>query len=300
MTEHVADFYERLPNHAPTCIPINNPGIGHINIFSRDTCSVATPYSRRDYYKVSLIIGTGKIFYADKWVYIDRPAVLFSNPVVPYSWEAESEEQGGWYCLFTEAFIQHSERVNSLHDSPLFKIGANPVFFPDEVQLLEITAIYQKMMREISSTYAHKYDVLRSYLHLLIHETLKSDPASEFGSYANGAVRVTALFQELLERQFPVDSPAFTLQLNTPADFARSLSVHVNHLNRSVRETTGKTTSEHIAARITKEASALLIHTDWSISEIAYCLGFEYPSYFTNFFKKHSGASPNQLRKSSV
>jgi len=298
--ENVTDFYNRLPSHAPTGVLLNNAGIGHFNIFPRDTCSVSTPYSRRDFYKVCLIIGTGKIFYADKWVQIDKPALMFANPVVPYAWEAESTEQSGWYCLFTEAFIQHSERVNSLHDSPLFKLGANPVFFPNETQFEEISGIYQKMLREIQSDYIHKYDILRSYLHLLIHEAQKANPAVNFNSYSNGSARMSGLFIELLERQFPVDSPSFILKLKTPADFARSLSVHVNHLNRSVKEITGKTTSEHIAARIVKEAKALLIHTNWTISEISYSLGFEYPSYFTLFFKKHTGQSPNQARNSLV
>jgi AraC-like DNA-binding protein len=108
------------------------------------------------------------------------------------------------------------------------------------------------------------------------------------------------LFQELLERQFPIDSPALTLKLKSPADYAEALSIHVNHLNRSVKEVTGKTTTEHIAARVAKEASALLQHSDWSIKDIAYGLGFEYPSYFTRLFKKQTGISPNQLRKAAV
>lgn len=298
--ESISDFYKRLPNHAPTGVAMDNVGIGHINIFSRESCSMASPYSRRDFYKVSLIIGTGKIYYADRWVQIDRPAMLFSNPIVPYSWEAESDQQSGWYCLFTEAFIQHSERVNSLHDSPLFKLGSNPIFFPNEEQLGEISSIFRKMEAEINSGYAHKYDILRSYLHLLIHEAMKANPVADFGTYANGSARVSALFLELLERQFPIDSPALTLKLKSPVDYANALSVHVNHLNRSVKEVTGKTTTEHIASRVVQEASALLQHTDWSISEIAYGLGFEYPSYFTRFFKKQTGISPNRVRKAAV
>lgn len=299
-TESVEDFYKRLPKEVATQQSTNNAGIGHFNVFCRDACSVVSPYSRRDFYKASLIIGRGKLYYADKWVQIDRPAMLFSNPVVPYSWEPESEQQSGWYCLFTEGFIQHTERVESLRDSPLFKIGSNPIFFPDEAQLQEISAIFQKMMAEMASSYAQKYDVLRSYLHLLIHEAMKSNPADNFGAYANASARVSALFLELLERQFPIDSPFASLSLKTPADYAHALSVHVNHLNRAVKETTGKTTSEQIAARIAKEAGALLQHTDWNISDIAYGLGFEYPSYFTNFFKKHTGMSPNQLRNIAV
>jgi len=295
--ESVSDFYKRLPGHASTDIPLNNAGVGHINVFSRETCAVVSPYSRRDFYKVSLIIGEGKIYYADKWIQIDRPALLFSNPIVPYSWEAESEEQSGWYCLFTEAFIQHSERVNHLKDSPLFMIGGNPVFFPDEFQLKEISAIFQKMQLEMCSTYPHKHDVLRSYLHLLIHEAMRNSPAANFNTYTNSSSRISDLFLELLERQFPIESPALVLKLKNPADYASALSVHVNHLNRSVKEITGKTTTAHITARIIKEAKALLQHTDWSIANIAYSLGFEYPSYFTLFFKKHTGLSPKQLRE---
>lgn len=293
--ESVSDFYRRLPDHAPD-EPLNNAGIGHINVFTRENCALVSPYSRRDFYKVSLIIGKGKIYYADKWVEIDRPALLFSNPVVPYSWEAESEEQSGWYCLFTEEFIQHSERVNNLRDSPLFRIGCNPVFFPDEIQLRELSRIFLKMQAEMCSAYPHKYDVLRSYLHLLIHEAMKSNAAGNFGSYANASSRVSALFLELLERQFPIDSPALILKLKNPNDYATALSIHVNHLNRSVKEVTGKTTTAHIADRIVKEAKALLLHTNWNISEIAYSLGFEYASYFTLFFKKHTGISPTQSR----
>ena len=296
-TESVSDFYNRLLSHAPTDVPLYNACIGHINVFSRETCAVVSPYSRRDFYKVSLIIGKGKLYYAERWIQIDRPAILFSNPIVPYSWEAESEQQSGWYCLFTEDFIQHSERVNNLKDSPLFRLGCNPIFFPDEVQLNELSVIFQKMQAEMYSVYPQKYDVLRSYLHLLIHEAMKNSPTTNFHTYANASSRVSALFLELLERQFPIDSPALVLKLKNPADYANALSVHINHLNRSVKEVTGKTTTAHIAARIIKEAKALLQYTDWNISNIAYSLGFGYPSYFTLFFKKNTGLAPTQLRQ---
>jgi AraC-like DNA-binding protein len=67
-------------------------------------------------------------------------------------------------------------------------------------------------------------------------------------------------------------------------------------LNSSVKEVTGKPTTAHIAERIISEAKALLQHTDWSIAEIAYALGFEYPTYFNNFFKKKTGQVPKSIR----
>jgi AraC-like DNA-binding protein len=74
--------------------------------------------------------------------------------------------------------------------------------------------------------------------------------------------------------------------------------LHVNYLNRSVKEVTGKPTTSHISERIITEARALLQQTDWNIADIAYALGFEYPTYFNNFFKKMTGTNPSHLELS--
>jgi diketogulonate reductase-like aldo/keto reductase/AraC-like DNA-binding protein len=71
-----------------------------------------------------------------------------------------------------------------------------------------------------------------------------------------------------------IDSPDASLQLKTPNDYARNLSIHVNSLNRSVKKLQ-EDTSQQITGRIIQEANALLKHTDWNIAEIAYGLGFE-------------------------
>ncbi len=299
-SESLQEFYTRVPQANPTGLSINNAGPGHFNIFSREHCFPKTSYIRRDFYKISLIIGTGKLYYANKWIAIDRPALLFSNPVVPYSWEAISETQTGWFCLFTEDFIHPNERRESLQESPLFRIGGSPVFFIDEQQQKELSSIFCKMLAEMGSIYTHKYDLLRNHLHIIIHEAMKMQPAGTYVKHHNASSRITSLFLELLERQFPIDTPETSLRLKTANDYARSLSVHVNSLNRSVKDITGKTTTEHISSRIVKEAQALLVHTDWNVSEIAYSLGFEYPAYFNNFFKKQTHLTPSEARKSAV
>ncbi|AOM80271.1 helix-turn-helix domain-containing protein [Pedobacter steynii] len=299
-TETIEDFYKRVPQANASGRPLNNAGAGHFNVYTRNLCKVQTPYSRRDFYKVSLILGEGVLHYADKWIAIDRPALLFSNPVIPYSWEPSSEKQEGWFCLFTEAFVSAHERKDGLQDSPLFKIGGKPVFFINETQQEEISAIFRKMVLEMDSEYTHKYDLLRNYLHLIIHEAMKMQPAGSFEKHANAPSRITSLFMELLERQFPIDSPEDALRLKTANDYAQSLSVHANHLNRSVKEVTGKTTTALISERITKEARALLQHTDWNIAEVAYSLGFEYPAYFNQFFKKQTGVTPGDARNMAV
>ena len=109
--------------------------------------------------------------------------------------------------------------------------------------------------------------------------------------------RISTLFLELLERQFPIDENHQTFSLRGASDYANQLNVHVNHLNRAIKETTQKTTSQIIAERILQEAKILLKHSAWSVSEIAFALGFTEVTHFNNFFKKHIQISPLKFRK---
>lgn len=270
---------------------------GQFNVYAREQFSTRKlTFGRRDYYKIALLTGSSRYNYATRGVLIEQPVLVFSNPLIPYSWEPVSEEQGGYLCMFTEEFLLVNDRAASLQESPLFRLGSDPVYFVDEAQYADLSHLFRKMLQEMNSGYRYQQEVLHNYLSLVIHEALKLQPQATYYQHPNAASRILALFQGLLERQFPIDSPAHGLKLRTPGDFARQLSVHVNHLNRAVKKITGKPTTAHITERIIGEAKALLQHTSWSTAEIAYGLGFEYPTYFNNFFKKQTGTSPSTLR----
>ena len=253
-------------------------------------------YSRRDFYKICINTSKSIIQYADRGIETDGTILFFGNPIIPYSWEIVSGEHEGYACVFTEEFLRAKDRSDTLHESPLFKIGGTPIFSLCIEQKDFIDSLFQKMIKEYETDYVFKDDLMRSYINLIIHESMKMQPSENFFKHKNASSRITSLFLELLERQFPVETKDQPLVLKTPQDYAQSLSVHVNHLNRSVKEITGKSTTAHITERIIGEAKALLQHTDWSIADIGYSLGFEYPSYFNNYFKRLTGTIPKSLR----
>lgn len=257
-------------------------------------------YSRKDFYKICLTTGESKIHYADRSFEHEGTVLFFGNPHIPYSWETISTTYVGYTCLFSEEFLQLSDRSESILQSPLFKVGGTPIVSITDDQRTFLNGVFRKMIEEQDSDYAHKDDVIRNYIHLIIHEAMKMEPADNFDSNQNAASRLTAVFLELLERQFPIETPDNPLSLRSAQDYANQLSVHVNYLNRVVKQTTGKTTSTHISERIGSEAKALLQHTDWNVSEIAFALGFDYPTYFNNFFKKLTGRTPLAVRAAEV
>jgi AraC-like DNA-binding protein len=268
------------------------------NVFQIEKDNNATKaYSRKDFYKICLTTGESIIHYADRSYETEGKTILFfGNPRIPYSWETLSTTYVGYTCLFSEDFLKLSEHSDSLLQSPLFKIGGTPILDISPEQREFLNSIFKKMIDEQQTDYSFKDDLIRNYIQLIIHEALKMQPSENYSQNKNAASRLTNVFLELLERQFPVESPDKPLQLRTAKDYADNLAVHVNHLNRSLKDTTGKSTTTLINERIISEAKAILIHTSWNISDIAYALGFEYPTYFNNFFKRMTGASPRAIR----
>ncbi len=308
----IDEFYkETAAGTEETADSLLPPGIkkeiGHFNLFS--VADLATRYktdprtmvyNQREYYKISLIRGKSIVEYADKVVEVEKYALLFATPKIPYRWVPQDEDQKGYFCVFTSDFLLPVKSGMVLVELPIFRLGACPVFQISEEQANNMVSIYLKMQEEMASTYLYKYDLIRNFLMELIHYGQKLEPLTTYNYAHNASARISSLFIELLERQFPIASPEQKISLRTAKDYADRLFVHSNHLNKVLKENTGKTTTQHITNRLIQEAKILLKQTDWSISDIAYSLGFEQLSHFSSFFKKQALLSPLEIRNQII
>ncbi len=296
-TESLEDFYRHKFNWMPDDL---KKDIGHFNVFNLEETYrhgySTVKYSRRDFYKIMLIRGRHLFHYADKSVEVSGANLIFFNPSVPYKFERITNDPSGYFCIFREAFFAGQVR-SSIKELPMFIPGGQAVFPLNAEKDEEITGIFKKMQQELAQDYVYKYDLIRNYLMEIIHQALKLKPAETLYQHADANTRLTAVFTDLLERQFPIESVSQQFGMRSAKAFAQQLNVHVNHLNRAVRLVTGKTTTELIFERLIAEAKALLQHTNWNIAEISYCLGFEDASHFNHFFKKLTDATPTSFRQ---
>jgi len=293
------DFYKR--NAAPLPSGITKE-IGHFNVFEAETLfdkktgTRIMPYSRRAYYKISWIRGKSRAEYADKVIDINESALLFATPKIPYNWIPADSDQTGMFCIFTADFLTPHKAGVSLDDLPIFQPGQLPVFQLNAEEVKEIEYIFRKMYKELGADYKFKYDLLRNLVLELIHYGQKLQPMQAISTAQNASERISSLFIELLERQFPLESMNQRLGLRTAKDYADRLAVHVNHLNKVLKEVTGHTTTQIISNRVIQEAKILLKQTNWNIAEISYTLGFDDLSHFSNFFKKQTSFTPATFR----
>lgn len=293
--ETLEGFYKRKFDWMPDNI---RNDIGHFNVFRLDpfvgSNARPVPYQRRDYYKIMLMIGNSKVHYADKVVAVEKQALSFSNPHIPYKWEHLDKVHGGVFCVFNHYFFQ---QYGNFDQYSILQPGGTHIFELTDEQVDRANEIYKRMFEEINSDYIHKYDVLRTLVFELLHFAMKMQPSATLEKQPiNASQRIATLFLELLERQFPIDENHQSIQFRSASDFARQLNIHVNHLNRAVKEITEKTTSQLIAERIIREAKILLQRSEWTVSDISYALGFKEVTHFNNFFKKNVQLSPLKFR----
>ncbi|MGI4867195.1 MAG: helix-turn-helix transcriptional regulator [Janthinobacterium lividum] len=293
----LAEFYaDRLPLLQPAGLRGGTFSAWRLEDFLADLALVGI-YSRKDFYKITLTTGPGTYVCADQRLTLapGELALVCTNTQVPYTWEVPADGAcRGYCCVFTEEFLPAHT-----HLRPADWV----VFAPDKPAFFRLTApqytafgeLFEKMLTEQASNYPYKYELLYHYLMECIHGALKLEPVAEPHG-ATAATRLAAAFGTLLASQYPVITPARQLALRTPQAFADALAVHVNYLNRALKDATGKTTTQLLAERLVQEARTLLLHTDWPISHISHCLGFEEPTHFTRLFRKYAHCSPSSLR----
>ncbi len=273
-------------------------GIGQFNVFRLEPFvgdkAKPIPYKKRDYYKMTLMIGQNRINYADKVIEVKKQALVFTNPHIPYNWENPECIKSGYFCVFTQDFFH---QYGNLSQYEVFQPSGTHVFELSDEQVITVSAYYERMFEEINSDYVHKYDLLHTIVFELLHFAMKTQPSMSFDNQQiNANKRISMLFSELLERQFPIDENHQKISLRSASDFANQLNIHVNHLNRAIKETSQKTTSQIITERILQEAKILLKHSTWNVWEISTALGFTEVTHFNNFIKKHLQTSPLKFR----
>lgn len=195
-----------------------------------------------------------------------------------------SENLTGFYCHFSlETIIKlyHKEHmVNELAALNNY-MQTKPVKLNNKA-FLSVKAIFERLMDEYKTN--NELSLIDAYLVTLCYEIKNAIPKEESPEKSLKAFELTEQFKQLIMR--------FIHKQKSISFYAQHLSVTPNHLNKVVKQATGKQASTLIAEMLVLEAKVLLKHSELSISEIAFKLGFVDQSYFSRFFKTHTGNTP--------
>lgn len=255
---------------------------------------------RLDFYMIFIVTaGEGIHTFGSKEYYIRQNMLCFVGPHMISSWKTETEYQQGYFVVFSESFFnQGFENKLFLQQLPCFQLDGRAVLNLNEKQIQYYLTLFQFMDEEYSNTDAHSSAVLRSQLQLILQKAsaqMKAEDVSDSVANRSG-LRLLKGFKALYMRDFHALGKGKGIILKKIAAYANELGVSQNHLNDTIKKVTGRSAGHLVRHQMATHATMCLMHADKSISEIAFTLGFEDPSYFARFYKAQTGKSPSEFR----
>ncbi|MCE3229871.1 MAG: transcriptional regulator, AraC family [Bacteroidetes bacterium] len=251
-------------------------------------------YHRHDYYEIMFFEkGSGEHiidFHSHK---IASHSAHFVLPGQVHKLK-RGKNSNGYALLFSEDLLLKSNNDNSsLLNLPFYDLKFANNLLLNKEDYKEIAELIEKLIKEENSKKDLAEMICGAYLTLLLlllNRICRASGAFSENETSSGTFLLTG-FKKLLEQNF--------MKNLKPGDYASSLNVSTGHLNDVIREAHGKTTGELIQERIILESKRLLFHTDLSVNEICYKLGFDDPAYFARLFKKHVDCTPKEYRVKS-
>lgn len=206
----------------------------------------------------------------------------------------DENEYNGCIIHFNESFIAGDENyVNIFLKHNIFdSFEKEPLFHIKQADFGELQNIVDQMQKEIQAPnqFAHR-EYLKVLLNLLLIMVQRIGIRKDCRglSLNNPAHILFVRFRQLLETNYR--------KIHTVGEYAGMLHISGRTLANCTNEISHQTPLEIISERIILEAKRLLAYSSKPVNEIGFDLGFEDPSYFVKFFKRHAGVSPTDFRK---
>ena len=216
--------------------------------------------------------------------------IYFMIPGQVHAWDLVGDVDG-YVVNFTESFFQSFLlRADYLENFSFFNGRAADGVIDLPVPLGgEVGAMFEKLLilaRQQGPFQLDRMRVLLLDMFMLIdqHTGTKDTETMPPHHYI-----LLKNYQKLIEKNF--------LTLRRPKEYADLLFVSSNHLNALCKAHVGKQAGELIRNRILLEAKRLLVNLHLSVAEVGYALNFSDNSYFTKFFRKYTGQTPEEFRR---
>lgn len=214
--------------------------------------------------------------------------LAFQSPDHVSAW-VRGKAQRGFIAYFQPEFLPTLARPLA-DEFPFFRPAAVHALSLDATARPQIRRRFEELHASFQERSPYRTEILRALLLALLYESRGVfEAAQEREQTTPQTARLARRFRALVDKHY--------LTLQTVKDYARLLDVSPNHLSSAAAATLGQTARDVIAERLALEARLLLRYSELSVADVADHLGFEEPTHFSRFFKRHAGKTPLEFRR---
>ena len=257
------------------------------DFFKRVKLSFLKKDFRLDFYSLMYITkgeASHSINFNEEIIKKDNLVVLEKDKIHSFR---DPKDIEGYIININEAFFMNTN--NSLDydllsffqlpiETPILKINTNI----DQTNRTLIDLLYKEY--EYSE---YNEELLSSIFYSFIY-SIKKELKAVQNQFTINSYKTYFRYRELVNKNYK--------HLKDVKDYARILGISYKTINKACKECTDISAKQIIINKIIIEAKRLLLSNELTNTEIAYKLGFEEPSNFSNFFKIHNGTSMKNYR----
>ncbi len=223
--------------------------------------------------------------------------LFFIAPRQTLQWDdSVVDEQKGFTINFHQDFLKGTELAQQIKKYSFFSYSANEALHLSPKEEKQLESIVESIHAEyLNNQDEFSKDIMISLLSTLLKYSNRFYER-QFLNRKDLSNHLLEAFNQELMRCF--DSGELK-EYGIPniEQIAEKLGVSKRYLSDTLKKETGKTSSEHLQRYLIDESKNILLNPTKTVSDVAYELGFEYPSYFSRLFKKKEGISPSEYRE---
>ena len=247
-----------------------------------------------DFYSISLKnIISGEISYGRTKYDCTKGTMLFTAPNQTLAFKNMVFSSESYSISFHKDYIRSLDIYEKIKNYNFFNYNVNEALHLSPKEELIVKDIFKNIKEEYHDNQDEfSKEIIISQLDTLLKYADRFYKRQFLNRTDDNNILITK-FKEILNTYF--EQNLFAEEgIPTVEWMAAQLNVSHRYMSDTIKAETGKTAVDQINLFLIEEAKSLLLNPNFSISETAYKLGFEYPQYFTRVFKKKTGMSPKQ------
>ena len=220
-----------------------------------------------------------------------KNTIHFNFPGQLFALCNKSRDMFSHYMLFTADFISSILSLGQMQSSfPFLDPTGIPFLQLSDGEAANMDRLFLLIDQEIRQAHSDRARAVQLLINLVFIEARRSYLRQNLGSkFANQkSASLVVRYKKLVAQHF--------IRIRSVTEYAARLAVSTKHLNKVIKEETGRPPGAFINEMLIMEIKALLKYSALTASEIAWQLDFTDPSHLTKFFKKHTALTPQQYR----
>lgn len=264
-----------------------------IEIFDKNRDFKVSYPHRHDFYEVLFITrGSGSHSIDLKTYEVKAGSIFFLSPGQIHSLSLSNNIKGYIFLFTSEFYLLNKADKNKLFELPFFYSISNenpPLYLKEKEDIAFLKNLFGQASMENSRNMEDSPELIRSMLDIILIICKRLYPENSKDIKLNKGKLLVKRYKQTIEEKYQSN-----LSIK---EYASLLSVTPSHLNETVKNLTGLTATDLLNDKIVLEIKRMLLHSELTISEIAYSLNFSDQSYFSKYFKAQTGFSPGEFRK---